>query len=974
MAIQVGKSTSDLSGGAYQIISAFGDTANSVAQLEISAKAATAGVATTKDAIDLLSSVSKGYGDTSNEMLTHISDLAFQTVKLGQTTFPELAASIGRVVPLSNELGISQEELFAVFATGTGVTGQAAEVSTQFRGVLQSLLSPTAAMTELIKLHGYESGKAMLKGEGLAGVLTLVKSATEATKAPMSDYISSIEGQTIALALSGSQAETLAQKTDAMRNVVGATEQAFKDQTQGVNAAGFAFSQAKISFSVFMQVIGDALGPVIGSLSQSFTTIVSHVVSFARENPKLTTTLTLMAAALGVIATTVGGLLLGSLAIPSLVAAFTLLSTFMVGTLIPAIASVGVALGVSTGGLTFILAGIALAVVGIIKYWDELAAAFKAGYTMFIKPSVEGIKLILSSVWNVFSILVDGLIEGWNSIWGVAETVWNAILDTVKNVLSSVYDTFRWVLEKLGIELPAIGDAWDSIGEKGQSAAGSISGKWTEFKDLYKKNMAEQKDEFVKTSDEQVAKNVEAVGVMRAEAIDYAAKKKALAQDVADKEAYLSAYMFERHIKDVIGMLAAEENKQDESKVRERDKSIAQLADIEKRYGKMLDAEQLKHAQTLAYMGEDWEDWVLEVTKPTWYENMWTKMGDNFNRRLGEMGDAWMKAFTEGNFKNGIQFAGEYLKSTFEAAFMDIGGSILQKLVDTIKDKLSGIATSFGSSLLSSVTSAGSSVATGASGAGAAGTGAAAAGLGAAATIAAPFAVAAGIALMMENNPETVRRIFGASSEAKDTHQDLPKKWQSLVDAFQTDTAHPLGRDQAEIAAAQYMLSQSTMNVLRYAVLEHWYKNIWLPKYINDPNTSPEAIAAFTNIPNASRWLTQLGTGSPPKLMKDNLTITNASTGNLRDSLFAYQYAPDFHTGGIIDGILGQERLINALAGEEILTRDDPRHSLNNNFGGFQVTITGNTIASEMDMRKLGNIAADSIWNSIKNRTRVQRY
>ena len=82
---------------AYQVISAFGDTKEVPKQLEATLKAAKAGGASAFDSLNLLSAVTKGYGDTSFEAMMKVSDLAFQTVKLGQTTFPELASSIGRV-------------------------------------------------------------------------------------------------------------------------------------------------------------------------------------------------------------------------------------------------------------------------------------------------------------------------------------------------------------------------------------------------------------------------------------------------------------------------------------------------------------------------------------------------------------------------------------------------------------------------------------------------------------------------------------------------------------------------------------------------------------------------------------------------------------------------------------------------------------------------------------------------------------
>ena len=90
LAIETGKSTTDISDGLYQVISAFGDTAETAEILETNVLAAAAGMATTTDAIYLTSAVMKGYGDVSSESTKKVADLAFQTVKLGQTTFPEL--------------------------------------------------------------------------------------------------------------------------------------------------------------------------------------------------------------------------------------------------------------------------------------------------------------------------------------------------------------------------------------------------------------------------------------------------------------------------------------------------------------------------------------------------------------------------------------------------------------------------------------------------------------------------------------------------------------------------------------------------------------------------------------------------------------------------------------------------------------------------------------------------------------------
>lgn len=263
IAIETAKATADISEGLYQVISAFGETADSIKITKINAIAAAAGVATTLDAINLTSAVTKAYGDTSAQAVQKVSDLSFQTVKLGQTTFPELASSIQAVTPISAELGVKMEELFGTLATATGVTGGASEVSTQLRGVLASMMSPTERMTQLYEHLGVQSGKAMIAKYGLQKSISLIISKAKEADVPLKDLIGRVEGQTLALALSGPQADTFSQKLKAMENAAGATDDAFKKQTEGVNKAGFAWEQTKVKMTIMAQKLGDFVSPVI---------------------------------------------------------------------------------------------------------------------------------------------------------------------------------------------------------------------------------------------------------------------------------------------------------------------------------------------------------------------------------------------------------------------------------------------------------------------------------------------------------------------------------------------------------------------------------------------------------------------------------------------------------------------------------------------------------------------------------------
>lgn len=299
----VNMSSSQIAEGTYQVISAYGDSAETMDLVTIAAKGAKAGGAELVDSVNLLSAVTKGYGDTSKEANEKVSDLAFQTVKLGQTTFPELASSMGRVVPLAATLKVSQEELFGIMATGTGVTGNAAEVSTQLRGVLQALMAPTDSMAELMANLGYESGQAMIEGLGLQGTIDAIVKAADESGMPLQSYIGSIEGQTLALTLSGEQSDVLREKIAAMGEATGSAAKAFKAATDN-EAEDFDGSINKLKNSAI--AFGDALTPLISKVADLVSGVADFINDLSPAQKEMAVNFALVAAAAGPAISTVG--------------------------------------------------------------------------------------------------------------------------------------------------------------------------------------------------------------------------------------------------------------------------------------------------------------------------------------------------------------------------------------------------------------------------------------------------------------------------------------------------------------------------------------------------------------------------------------------------------------------------------------------------------------------------------------------
>ena len=173
-------------------------------------------------------------------------------------------------------------------ATATGVTGNAAEVSTQLRGVFSALLKPLPALSGLYEKMGVSSGKALVEQKGLRGALTAVMEEAEKSGKPLGKYMESIEAQTLALALSGGQADEWVRKTEAMEGASGSVDIAFREQTEGVNKAAFALDKMKQHGVVAMQKLGQAILDFGGPLGTGLLGVAQFGGAVSQMAPQIT--------------------------------------------------------------------------------------------------------------------------------------------------------------------------------------------------------------------------------------------------------------------------------------------------------------------------------------------------------------------------------------------------------------------------------------------------------------------------------------------------------------------------------------------------------------------------------------------------------------------------------------------------------------------------------------------------------------
>lgn len=421
--------TSDLTDGLYQVVSAFGESNESIQQLEVAAKAAKAGGATTTDAINLLSAVTKGYGDTSAEAQKKAADLAFQTVKLGQTDFPSLASSIGKVIPLAASLGTKQEDLFGAMATLTGVTGSTAEVTTQLKATMQGFLSPSKEMQKSLKSMGYESGKALLESKGLQGALDALKGSVGGNELEFAKLFSSVEAQTAVLALAGTQSDNFTKKTKKMYEATGAAQAAYETATDSATAR---MEKAKNSITNLGTVLGQQLLPTVGKAAEKVSEIANTVADFAQENPKAVQTVLKLVA--GLAALKVGGLgvklgfLEGKKGILALQKGFTQLNILRESKKLGTLAT-------NFGGVFKVLGPVAAIVAAV------------GGAIYYVSQNLEDVRKKIQKTFGDEGLAV------FDQIWGVITQIGDAFKTAFSSAGTDVFSTLKEIIPPVVNEL-----------------------------------------------------------------------------------------------------------------------------------------------------------------------------------------------------------------------------------------------------------------------------------------------------------------------------------------------------------------------------------------------------------------------------------------------------------------------------------------------------------------------------------------
>lgn len=342
---ETGISVAGLSEATYSALSASVNTADAIGFTATASKLAAGGFTSSATAVDVLTTALNAYGLEAGQAES-ISDMLITTQNLGKTTVDELAASVGKVIPLASAYGVEMDNLSAAYAELTKGGIATAEAGTYLKSMLNELGDSGSTVNEVLsEMTGQSFAQLIEHGYSLGDIMAVLGESVNGNAGAFNELWSSSEAGIGALALYNAGAEQFNSTLDAMQTSIGATESAYSTMTDTTAHAQEELSNAAENLKI---AIGQNLNPLVEKLYGLGTKVLNGMSQFAQEHPVAVKAISAIGIGLGVAAA-------------AMVAVATATTVA-----IPAITAFGTALNAALGPIGWIAIGItALVAAGV---------------------------------------------------------------------------------------------------------------------------------------------------------------------------------------------------------------------------------------------------------------------------------------------------------------------------------------------------------------------------------------------------------------------------------------------------------------------------------------------------------------------------------------------------------------------------------------------------------------------------------
>lgn len=433
-----GQTQADLADALFVITSAGIRGAEAIDVLTMSAKASEIGLGETKEVARGLTGVLQAY---AKDGLTaaNATDILTAIVREGNLEASDLAPTLGRVVGIAAQLGISFEELGANIATFTRLGVPTEEAVVGLRGVMTTFLQPTTEAVTVLDQFGYtaEGLRKKLGTQGLQATLAELLTAFKGNDDALAAVFGNVRALSNVLGTAGAQGEAYAEILKNIENSTGIVDKGFENVSQ---TAEKKFKKALNELINAGISLGNALMPVAINIAAFIEKMINGFMALDSNTKTMLVTLGLLVAAAGPIATAIG-VVAGALAV--------LVSP--VGLVIAGVAGIIAAIMYFKESASKIIAGVANAFIylynKIVGFGNSVRKVFAYTFTQFIP--------------NLFKALLKVVTTTFGAIGQAISLAFSGQFEAAGGVIVGQFEQMKNDLAELGADTGAdYADAW----------------------------------------------------------------------------------------------------------------------------------------------------------------------------------------------------------------------------------------------------------------------------------------------------------------------------------------------------------------------------------------------------------------------------------------------------------------------------------------------------------------------------------
>lgn len=441
ISLETGVAERELADALFFITSAGLRGAEAMDALRASAMAADAGLGETKVIADAVTSAMNAYG---SETLSagQATAVLVAAVREGKMPAEALAGSIGRILPLAAEMGISFDQVGAAIASMTRLGLDANEATTALRGTMAGMIKPSEDASKTLRTFGltFADLRKVVREQGLLEGLLLLRDRIGDNDVAMTKIFPNVRALTGVLNLVGQNADEARQ---IFANLAQVTEQDLVDAFEAAQeAASDKFEDALNALNIALRKIGDVILPIVVPAVERLTQIV---IDAAKGWDSLSQPMKLAILSFAAIVAAVGPAVLGLGVL-----------TAVLGALLSPLGLVTIAVAVLAAAFIADFGGIRTAVVPIIEELAEVADRALAGdFVGALMVLGEALTDALANLEETIGAMVQAVVDNAPAFveqlgfWAAAFVAW---------VIEAAPVLLRHLLELLGSVLKFVAD------------------------------------------------------------------------------------------------------------------------------------------------------------------------------------------------------------------------------------------------------------------------------------------------------------------------------------------------------------------------------------------------------------------------------------------------------------------------------------------------------------------------------------